>query len=138
MSISKADYQTVMERGHWRCEYCLTQKRIVITIHIDHIIPKSKGGSDDVENLCCVCIHCNQHKAAALEVYDKQREQMIPLFNPRIHHWSDHFIWSADSLQVIGITAIGEVTVERLQMNHSDVVMARGNWVIVGWHPPQD
>lgn len=32
--------------------------------HIDHIFPLSKGGKDDVLNLCCSCAKCNQIKNA--------------------------------------------------------------------------
>jgi hypothetical protein len=135
MAISKADDQTVMKRGHWRCEYCHTQKVIVITLHIDHIIPKSKGGTDDLENLCCVCIQCNQHKSAAIDVYDPELDQIGMLFNPRTQVWADHFTWSEDGLQILAKTAIGRVTIERLFLNHPDVVLARHRRVAVGIHP---
>ncbi len=31
-------------------------------IDIDHIIPQSRGGNDDLENLQCMCKHCNRSK----------------------------------------------------------------------------
>lgn len=33
----------------------------------DHIIPRSKGGPDDLDNLQPMCIHCNRDKADSLE-----------------------------------------------------------------------
>ena len=33
---------------------------------LDHIIPISRGGADDVLNLCCACRDCNSSKAAKL------------------------------------------------------------------------
>jgi 5-methylcytosine-specific restriction endonuclease McrA len=27
--------------------------------HVDHIVPKSKGGSDEVSNLRCLCVSCH-------------------------------------------------------------------------------
>src|ERR687884_10993 len=29
---------------------------------LDHIIPRSRGGTSDPENLCAACIACNQRK----------------------------------------------------------------------------
>lgn len=31
-------------------------------IDIDHIIPQHHGGSDDLDNLQCMCKHCNRSK----------------------------------------------------------------------------
>ena len=31
-------------------------------MHIDHIIPKNKGGTDELWNLQCMCQHCNCSK----------------------------------------------------------------------------
>jgi len=45
------------------CYYC--QKRVPTSeIHLDHIIPLSKGGMHAVENLCVACKHCNLTKWA--------------------------------------------------------------------------
>ena len=43
------------------CYYC---GRSVSTkgIHLDHIVPLSKGGAHSVENLCVACPHCNCSK----------------------------------------------------------------------------
>jgi len=44
------------------CQYCL--KRFKISdLTIDHIKPKSKGGSDEHENRALACISCNQRKS---------------------------------------------------------------------------
>ena len=35
-------------------------------IEIDHMVPKSMGGSDRLENLTCACKKCNQSKSSAI------------------------------------------------------------------------
>jgi hypothetical protein len=35
-------------------------------LHIDHIIPVARGGSNDFENLRLLCAWCNMHKHASL------------------------------------------------------------------------
>ena len=36
-------------------------------MHVDHIVPRSKGGSDDDWNLQALCRSCNLHKSASEE-----------------------------------------------------------------------
>lgn len=44
------------------CPYCSSDMRD--NIHIDHIVPLSKNGSNDVENLILCCSTCNLSKSA--------------------------------------------------------------------------
>jgi hypothetical protein len=39
----------------------------------DHIVPKSKGGSDDLSNLQVMCIKCNGKKADQITLKDARR-----------------------------------------------------------------
>jgi|GEM_PF-2258013 len=49
----------VFERDNRTCVYCGSQST---PLHCDHIHPKSKGGSDDLENLVTACQFCNISK----------------------------------------------------------------------------
>lgn len=40
------------------CQYCGTTERLTA----DHVVPLSRGGSNDLENLVCACIPCNASK----------------------------------------------------------------------------
>jgi len=44
------------------CPYCNVNK----TNTIDHIIPLSRGGSNNIDNLVPVCVNCNSSKGAKL------------------------------------------------------------------------
>ncbi len=47
--------------GWYKCQHCGKSFR-KSEVDIDHIIPKSKGGSDKEFNLQILCIHCNRSK----------------------------------------------------------------------------
>lgn len=48
-----------------RCELC-GQKILFEDMTVDHINPLSMGGSNDVENIACVCFTCNKFKGNIL------------------------------------------------------------------------
>lgn len=45
-----------------KCWYCSTPFTNYKEVEIDHIVPRSKGGTDDIENLAVACRMCNQAK----------------------------------------------------------------------------
>jgi hypothetical protein len=47
----------------WNCAYCDCELSYG-DIHIDHIVPLSKGGTNDIENLALSCKPCNLRKGA--------------------------------------------------------------------------
>jgi hypothetical protein len=49
----------VFKRDNYTCQYCGSVGK---KLEADHIIPFSKGGSDNVENLTTSCIRCNRQK----------------------------------------------------------------------------
>ncbi|XXX76835.1 HNH endonuclease [Sorangium sp. So ce134] len=120
-----------------RCQYCLTSEaNSGIPLTYDHIVPLSKGGPSSFENVCLACRPCNEFKAGVTDAIDPLTAEIVPLFNPRIHILSDHFIWSVDTTRVEGVTPAGRATVIALRMNRPTIVAARRRWAQVGWHPP--
>jgi hypothetical protein len=47
-------------------------------------------------------------------------------------------MWQQDGLYIVGLTDVGRVTINALQMNNPVVVRSRRIWVDAGWHPPID
>lgn len=49
----------LLEKWNRKCAYCNVKD---VPLEIEHIYPKSKGGSDRISNLCLACHACNQQK----------------------------------------------------------------------------
>lgn len=60
----------------------------------------------------------------------------VPLYNPRVDNWQDHFIWSNDGLQIVGVTTVGRAMVIALELNRERVINIRSADRAVGRHPP--
>jgi hypothetical protein len=128
--------QQVIHRAQARCEYCQTRQLVVVSMVIDHIVPVAANGPTTLENLGLACIACNAFKLDHQDGIDPVSGERTSLFNPRTDTWNDHFHWSQDSLRLIGVTAVGRATIDRLRINRHDVIEARRLWVQAGWHPP--
>lgn len=47
-----------------RCEYCQMHQSLQgATFHLEHAVPRSAGGTDELDNLALACPSCNLHKA---------------------------------------------------------------------------
>ncbi|MDP9846163.1 RNA-guided endonuclease IscB [Streptosporangium lutulentum] len=58
-----------------KCAYCGATDT---PLNIDHIHPRSRGGSDRISNLCVACIGCNQAKnATSVEVFLADRPKVL-------------------------------------------------------------
>lgn len=85
---SEQQWQEVLRNQGWCCYYCeceMTQ----LTWTRDHIVPLSKGGSDDISNIVAACRTCNIRKgtltASAFKIYlfnsiDIQKKQQTANF----------------------------------------------------------
>ncbi|WP_315789309.1 HNH endonuclease signature motif containing protein [Fischerella sp. JS2] len=72
------------------------------------MIPKSIGGSDELNNLALACRRCNERRYNFVAGYDLETKAIVPLFNPRQQIWSEHFIWSANGRIIVGVTPLVE------------------------------
>lgn len=62
-SVKARDKSTCVYCGRVEGEYVPPETSIDARMHIDHVIPHSQGGSDDIENLVCACNVCNLFKS---------------------------------------------------------------------------
>jgi len=61
ISISKKIRFEVFKRDGFKCAYC-GQEPPAVTLEVDHIEPKSKGGKNDINNYVTACFDCNRGK----------------------------------------------------------------------------
>lgn len=143
--ISESIKQAVRERATYSCEYCHSPERISANrFTIDHVIPKSLGGSDKIDNLALACRRCNERRYNFIEGIDPKTQSMVPIFNPRKQNWQDHFVWTNNGVLIQGVTSIGRATCIRLDLNdmrypEEDSIRAtRCFWIRAGQHPPSN
>ena len=131
--------QRVRQRARFLCEYCHTSEQWqYVPFTVDHVLPVAKGGQTELENLALACFHCNRRKSDLVTAVDPQTDEVVPIFNPRQDKWNEHFVWSADGLTIVALTAVGRATVNQLALNRERIIPIRADDVLVNRHPPQD
>lgn len=95
-SLSKKIRFEIFKRDSFKCQYCGKSAPNVV-LEIDHIIPVSKGGDNDLLNLVTSCYDCNRGKSdrqlsddsvilkqrQQLDLLQERREQIELMFNWR-------------------------------------------------------
>ncbi len=96
MAISKRVRFEVFKQDSFTCQYCGKSAPDAV-LHVDHIEPRSKGGTDDLLNLITSCEACNLGKSdkrlsdnsavarqrAQLEQLQERQEQLAMLMEWR-------------------------------------------------------
>jgi 5-methylcytosine-specific restriction endonuclease McrA len=54
----KITRRAVFARDNWTCQYCGSRANLTV----DHVIPRSKGGSSNWDNIVASCAPCNRRK----------------------------------------------------------------------------
>jgi hypothetical protein len=80
---------------------------------MEHLRPIAAGGTSTIENLALAYFACNRRK----------------------WRWNDHFAWSADGLEVVGVTSVGRATVSVLDLNRERLMRIRLADREIGRHP---
>lgn len=53
----------VFKRDGFRCRYCGVSVEQGALLHADHVVARSKGGPDTLDNLVTACVECNLGKS---------------------------------------------------------------------------
>lgn len=145
MPISDEIRQAIRERANYLCEYCHSSERLSANrFTVDHVIPRSLGGSDALDNLALACRRCNERRYNFVAGIDPETQDIVPLFNPRKQQWAEHFVWQDKGVAIEGITPIGRATCLRLDLNdirypaEDSIRATRRFWIQTGLHPPVD
>src|SRR4051812_26365002 len=126
----------VRRRAEFVCEYCLLPQSIHGWVfEIDHIIAEQHGGKTEAANLSLCCPRCNRRKGPNVAGVDPESGNIIPLFNPRLDRWSDHFSWNES--EIVGRTPPGRATIVVLAMNDSIRIAVRTVLIDEGIFPPK-
>ena len=114
--IAAALRRQVRERARERCEYCLLAEPEAFFPHEpDHIISRKHGGETVLENLALACFDCNRFKGSDIASVDPASGTLTPLFNPRLHHWKEHF--HLEHGHIFPLTPTGRATARLLRLN---------------------
>ena len=101
----------IFNRDGFKCQYC-GRTPPAIVLELDHIIPKSKGGPEGIDNYITACFDCNRGKGKHrldnvpssisdnLELLKEKRRQ-LKAFN--------HLIEQQEQKYEMGIQAINEI-----------------------------
>ncbi|HEY7419924.1 MAG TPA: HNH endonuclease signature motif containing protein [Ktedonobacteraceae bacterium] len=126
----------IIRRSQGYCDYCLSSMHYSPdTFSAEHIIPSSRGGKTEVDNLALSCQGCNNIKYKRVSGLDPVTGQTVPLYNPRQDKWVEHFTWSNDLTLLLGLTPTGRATVELMQLNRTGVVNLRQLLLLAHKHP---
>lgn len=103
-------YPFVSSRAKHICEYCHAPEAVFnLPFEVEHIIPLSRGGTNQENNLALSCRSCNLYKSSSVSAFDKETGEIEAL------------------------TAIGRVTIFNLQINSYAQLAARIQWLKLGF-----
>lgn len=124
------NYPKVASRARHICEYCHAPEVVFnFPFEVEHIIPLSRKGSNDLENLALSCRSCNLYKSNSIAGFDEFTRQEVEFYNPRKDIWTQHFSIDETTGEVKSLSEIGRITVSSLRINSLAQIAARIQWL---------
>ena len=96
-----------MARDRWKCQYCGSKVK-THEMTMDHVVPRSQGGTTCWENIVTSCEPCNAAKAdrtpeqAKMKLRKKPaRPNWVPIFSIQLsgappEQWASYVYWTAE------------------------------------------
>ena len=129
--MDKVVERLVRDRALGLCEYCKMPESVYGEIfQIDHVISRQHGGPTVAGNLALCCPHCNLHKGPNLSGIDPVSGNIVPLFNPRLQRWEEHFFLSGPRLE--GHTPEARAAISVLVLNDVAMLEVRAELISLG------
>jgi hypothetical protein len=72
--------EELFDRDGWRCQYC-ADRVTEETVTLDHLVPVSKGGTNEPENLVTTCLICNSLKSG--RTYEEAAADILSALSER-------------------------------------------------------
>lgn len=110
----------VMLRDAYMCQYCgTTPGRHHLTV--DHVVPRSRGGSHDWDNLVTACTRCNQRKGSLTpeeanmslrrRPFEPSYVALVLLSNPTAAERWEQMMGAMQSQAAVSVNAVAQVPV---------------------------
>lgn len=107
----KFSRQNIYARDRYRCQYC-GERYATEELTYDHVLPKSRGGKTEWENIVTCCIDCNRKKggrtpseAGMTLVRKPSRPTWVPALKITIafhrvpESWRDYIYWNVELIE---------------------------------------
>jgi HNH endonuclease len=118
--MRRKEHQALRERYVFRCGYCgISEADAGALLTTDHFQPRSRGGSDEPDNLVYSCHACNEFKG---EYW--QPESVERILHPLLDDLSNHLAERPDG-RLQPLTETGAFHIETLRLNRPGLVAHR-------------
>ena len=119
-------YAPVARRAQNRCEYCHAPEIVFnMRFEVDHVLPRSHGGSNQLDNLALSCPVCNLFKS---DFYPQLELDFAPeqrILHPLRDDIGRHYLLRENSGWLVPITETGRFHIAVLQLNRPELVAYR-------------
>jgi len=107
----KFSRQNIYARDRYNCQYCGAKFKSE-ELTYDHVLPKSRGGKTEWENIVTCCMECNRkkggrmpHEASMKLIRRPLQPDWVPSIRITIgfkelpHSWRDYFYWQVELVE---------------------------------------